>query len=80
MIGGPGAFLVVARGFSDFARAIRRKLFLELSGWQPAPRRVRAALRTKVDCLTGEKRTLRALQELNDIQKDRYKGGPSKAH
>jgi hypothetical protein len=41
---------------------------------------VRAALRTKVDCLTGEKRTLRALQELNDIQKDRYKGGPSKAH
>ena len=80
VIGGPGAFLVVARGFSDFARAIRRKLFLELSGWQPAPRRVRAALRPKVDCLTGEKRTLRALQELNDIQKDRYKGGPSKAH
>lgn len=80
VIGGPGAFMVVARGFNDFARAIRRKLFLELSGWQPAPRRVRAALRPPVDCLIGEKRTLRELQELNDIQKDRYQGEKSKAH
>jgi len=80
VIGGPGAFLVVARGFSDFARAIRRKLFLELSGWQPAPRRVRASLRPKADCLTGEKRTLRELRELNDIQKDRDKEERSRAH
>jgi hypothetical protein len=75
VIGGPGAFLVVARGFSDFARAIRRKLFLELSGWQPhdgsGVRRVRAAMQPAYDCLTGEKRTLRELQELNDIQKQR---------
>ena len=68
VIGGPGAFMVVARGFNDFARAIRRKLFLELSGWQPAPRRVRAALRPPVDCLIGEKRTLRELQELQEVQ------------
>ena len=80
VIGGPGAFLVVARGFNDFARAIRRKLFLELSGWQPAPHRVHASLRPKADCLTGEKRTLRALQELNDIQKERFRGERSKAH
>ena len=80
LIGGPGAFLVVARGFSDFARAIRRKLFLELSGLQPGPRRVRAALRPKVDCLTGEKRMCRELQELNDIQKERYRGALPKAH
>lgn len=80
VIGGPGAFLVVARGFSDFARAIRRKLFLELSGWQPAPRRVRAAVWPKTDCLTGEKRMRRDLQELNDIQKDRYRDERSKAH
>lgn len=84
VIGGPGAFMVVARGFNDFARAIRRKLFLELSGWQPKDRpglrRVRAAVLPKIDCLIGEKRTLRELQELNDIQKERYRGEKSKAH
>ena len=73
VIGGAGAFLVVARGFNDFARAIRRKLFLELSGWTPAPRRVHVALRPEADCLAGERRTLRELQELNDIQKERYR-------
>jgi hypothetical protein len=30
VIGGPGAFIVVANGFQDFARAIRRKLLLEI--------------------------------------------------
>ena len=35
VIGGPGAFLVVARGFEDFANAIRRKLFLEISDLLP---------------------------------------------
>lgn len=38
VIGGPGAFLVVARDFKDFARAIRRKLVLEISDLSP-PRR-----------------------------------------
>lgn len=37
MIGGPGAFLVVARDFKDFARAIRRKLILEIAGLTPPP-------------------------------------------
>lgn len=37
VIGGPGAFLVVARSFADFARAIRRKLVLEIAGRMPAP-------------------------------------------
>lgn len=32
VIGGPGAFLVVARDFKDFARAIRKKLVLEIAG------------------------------------------------
>jgi hypothetical protein len=36
VIGGPGAFLVVARDFKDFARAIRKKLILEIAGLQPA--------------------------------------------
>ncbi len=79
VIGGPGAFMVVARGFNDFARAIRRKLFLELSGWDNEPRRVRAALMPETDCLAGERRTLKELQELNDIQKDRYKSEGLKA-
>lgn len=35
VIGGPGAFLVVARDFKDFARAIRKKLILEIAGGVP---------------------------------------------
>ena len=35
VIGGPGAFLVVANSFEDFARAIRRKLILEIAGTPP---------------------------------------------
>ena len=31
VIGGPGAFLVVATNFKDFARAVRRKLILEIA-------------------------------------------------
>ena len=37
MIGGPGAFLVIANSFTDFARAIRRKLILEIAGLAPPP-------------------------------------------
>ena len=35
VIGGPGAFIVVANNFADFARAIRRKLILEIAGLSP---------------------------------------------
>ena len=35
VIGGPSAFMVVARGFNDFARAVRRKLILEIAGTTP---------------------------------------------
>ena len=35
VIGGPNAFLVVARDFPDFARAIRRKLIFEIAGHAP---------------------------------------------
>ena len=35
VIGGTGAFLVVAADFNDFARAVRRKLVLEIAGLQP---------------------------------------------
>ncbi len=35
VIGGPGAFIVVAEGFDKFAEAITRKLILEIAGLQP---------------------------------------------
>ena len=35
VIGGPGAFYVVAKDFNDFARAILRKLILEIAGAAP---------------------------------------------
>ena len=35
VIGGPGAFLIVAENFRDFARAVRRKLILEIAGRTP---------------------------------------------
>jgi hypothetical protein len=35
VIGGRGAFLIVARGFQDFATAIRHKLVLEISSLSP---------------------------------------------
>jgi Protein of unknown function (DUF1194) len=35
VIGGPGAFVIPAKGFVDFARAMRRKLVLEISGLTP---------------------------------------------
>ena len=36
--GGAGSFVLVAKGFNDFARAIRRKLILEISGLTPQER------------------------------------------
>jgi hypothetical protein len=36
VIGGPGAFIVVARDFKDFARAMRQKLVLEIAGRSPS--------------------------------------------
>ena len=35
IIGGPGAFVVEARGRADFADAVRRKLILEIGGFGP---------------------------------------------
>jgi hypothetical protein len=37
VIGGPGAFLVVANGYQAFADAFRRKLVLEIAGLAPGP-------------------------------------------
>ena len=56
VIGGPGAFLVVANGFADFARAILRKMVLEIAGRTPPPERLYfAANRPRPACDAGER-------------------------
>jgi hypothetical protein len=65
VIGGPGAFMEVAHDFPDFARAVRRKLILEIAGRTPrAPERVmhaqaRPADRIAPPCNIGEQIMLR---------------------
>ena len=44
VIGGAGAFLEVAIGFEDFARAMRRKFQLEIAGAKPPPTRLSATM------------------------------------
>jgi hypothetical protein len=44
VIGGPGAFIVVAEDYTDFAAAILSKLLLEIAGDQPPPRPLAAAM------------------------------------
>jgi hypothetical protein len=55
VIGGEGAFVVVADGFEDFARAIRRKMVLEIAGRPPVRGLLRrAAERPRPPCNAGE--------------------------
>ena len=54
VIGGEGAFMVVAQTGEDLARTIRRKLILEISGLAPPARLVPAQFEP-TDCLIGEK-------------------------
>lgn len=71
VIGGPGAFHVVANGFEDFDRAVRKKLILEIAGRTPtgyqraasspfdgAARLWRVADRVSPPCNIGEWRWL----------------------
>jgi hypothetical protein len=46
VIGGPGAFHIVARDFKDFARAVLRKLILEIAGLSPPATAPRDRVRT----------------------------------
>ena len=57
VIGGPGAFIVVAEDFNSFAEAIRRKLVAEIAGLQPVPqaRLWRVAERVIPPCDIGER-------------------------
>ena len=68
VIGGPGAFVVVAADFTDFARAVRRKLVLEIAGHRPrkapgfVPARAIEVARASPPCNIGE-RLMRELFE-----------------
>lgn len=68
VIGGNGAFLLVANSFQDFGRAIRRKLILEIAGLQPVPEPrtgiVLASNRERPPCNIGERRNPRMGDEL----------------
>ncbi len=60
VIGGPGAFLVVAADFKDFARAVRRKLIFEIAGRMPGtaarlqPAQATGKARASPPCDIGE--------------------------
>jgi hypothetical protein len=55
VVGGPGAFVMVARDAAGLAATIRRKLVIEVSGLAPPVRAVPAQFEEPVDCLIGEK-------------------------
>jgi hypothetical protein len=70
VIGGSGAFYVVANSFADFARAVRQKLLLEIAGRPPidGPERIfktasRAPERKTPPCDEGERRVQWLLDE-----------------
>ena len=60
VIGGFGAFIIVANTYRDFARAIRRKLILEIAGLKPQeppqkrPRLIPASSGARPPCNMGE--------------------------
>ena len=58
VIGGPGSFVVPARGREQFVEAIRRKLLLEVAGKMPTGEKARvipAAGPPRVSCTVGER-------------------------
>jgi len=59
VIGGPDAFMIAANGFEDFAKAVRRKMILEIAGDTPEPRFIPAQASPQLfeatDCQVGEK-------------------------
>lgn len=74
VIGGPGAFVVVADTHRDFARAVRKKLVLEIAGLQPKPsdhaarlRLIRVADGAGPGCGIGEQRRKRYWREADDF-------------
>lgn len=60
VIGGPGSFMIPVNDWVQFPEAVRRKLVLELAGYDPEAETgklpvIYAQARTPYDCLVGEK-------------------------
>jgi hypothetical protein len=58
VIGGTGAFMIPIKEKGEFLTATRRKLLLEISGWEPPARTIRVQAggdHPQSDCLIGEK-------------------------
>jgi hypothetical protein len=58
VIGGAGAFMIPIKRPAEFQSATRRKLLLEISGWEPPARLIRAQAvqpAEQSDCLVGER-------------------------
>jgi len=58
VIGGTGSFMIPIKQRHEFQSATRRKLLLEISGYEPPPRLIRAQAGPtpeRSDCLIGEK-------------------------
>ncbi|MCC7275498.1 MAG: DUF1194 domain-containing protein [Alphaproteobacteria bacterium] len=63
VIGGPGAFYIVAEDFASFAAAVKRKLVLEIAGLSPDTQYAQNAYPERpmfgpdgtIDCMVGEK-------------------------
>jgi hypothetical protein len=67
VIGGQGAFVIVANGFKEFATAVRRKLILEIAGREPEPA-IRPAQARLSDCLMGERQFRQFQFRAPDVQ------------
>ena len=63
VIGGLGAFVMVAHGWEDFGDTLRRKLIMEISGLSPEPRVVPAQYQP-IDCLDRREDVPLAVQSL----------------
>jgi hypothetical protein len=70
--GGPASFVIPARGFVDFARAIRRKLILEISGLTPKEMDDR---NDKLIRVADQATPLRPLPPRRFTPNPRYEGG-----
>jgi hypothetical protein len=56
VIGGPGAFIVVAEDFTAFARAIMNKLLIEIAGIRPSETPARSGCCHLANSITGVRR------------------------
>lgn len=66
VIGGTGSFMIPIREKSEFMTAIRQKLLLEISGYEPPPRLIPAQIRPEpgdTDCLIGEQLWQRYMED-----------------